>query len=410
MRVSKAPYGLPQVVTKEILQAAPMGWQACQLDSNRNPIPPRSKGHGDWSQSRISLTTNNLALSKMKLPKFIYQYDIDIDLSPEDKASKSSRQKKKPPQRKGPQRGPPPGEDTGGKDPPKPKLWKRICKVLIRMIQEQHEKYFATDFMKSIYSAFPLDLNEEYRISLSDVEDEGNSSTVYVCRVTDAGRGPIPAGDLFSSGCLPDLRSYFMNTNNTIPDHLINVERALNIALKTTLNMRLTPVGRFSFYREPGNGEENHDLTGGVVNWTGFSTILAMGWKTFVNVDIANTAFVKGQRVYDALYDVASGSYSRQKPSPENARSYGPNEVRAALKLLKGVLVEYKTTAGGKMAGRITDILNTAAREHKFVGSDGKETNVEAYFKNQYKIQLQHPQGICLQLRGKSVVPAEVNS
>jgi len=61
------------------------------VNSDADLVPPRSLPVGTISQKTISITTNNLKVG-LKLPAYVYQYDVDIDLSDD---SKTRRKKAK---------------------------------------------------------------------------------------------------------------------------------------------------------------------------------------------------------------------------------------------------------------------------------------------------------------------------
>lgn len=73
---------------------------------------------------------------------------------------------------------------------------------------------------------------------------------------------------------------------------------------------------------------------------------------------------------------------------------------------LLDVKVTYIPGKGKILAGPITDILPTAVGQTYFT-LNGTKTSVHQYFKSEYDKEV-NPNGICLQLRGRSQVPAEV--
>jgi eukaryotic translation initiation factor 2C len=171
---------------------------------------------------------------------------------------------------------------------------------------------------------------------------------------------------------------------------------------------RFTPVGRASFFPTPRN--DGHLLGGGLVNWTGFSLIFNFGWKPFVNVDLANSAFILGRSVYDVLRDLLIPGYGdqRQPANPADYRSWTEHDVRKAENLIRTCQVKYDWPNGETYKKRISAVINKPANhpDHHFTGPNG-DTNVEDYCLNVKRYRIQNRDGICLKL-GNAIVPAEV--
>lgn len=68
--------------------------------------------------------------------------------------------------------------------------------------------------------------------------------------------------------------------------------------------------------------------------------------------------------------------------------------------------MQYSPGPGKRFAGPITDILRTSVGETRF-DFNGRQISVSEYYQQQYGKRV-NPAGLCLLLRGRSQVPAEV--
>lgn len=92
---------------------------------------------------------------------------------------------------------------------------------------------------------------------------------------------------------LDDIHNFFKGQSMEIPLRAIT---ALDIIMRTGLNLRFTPVGKSLFYKpDPDN---LHPLGGGKEVWFGYyQSVRPTQWKLMVNIDKANCAFHEKQTV-----------------------------------------------------------------------------------------------------------------
>jgi hypothetical protein len=398
-----------------------MGWNMEELK------PPPSKGVGKMQQKTIGLIVNHLP-SRIVLPSYaegLFQYDVDIDLDEESKKKKAERKAKdkdtkKPGKEKSPPKGkkpPSPGDDPRspgreGKDPPGPTLWKKIVLHTVYKIEHReatqyaarnipHPTKIATDGSKAMYTVHPIRCCPtgvmNIPVKVKDLGDDERGDDGYIVTVTAV---KSIAKNVFQNW-INNMHEFLAN-NQALPPDFVDVERIYNIALKTPALRDYTPVGRASFYPTPaGNG---FFLGGGLESWTGFSLTYTMGWKPFVTVDVANTAFLSEKEVLDALYEVFQDARSRADVS--NVTQWQDREFEVAEELLKTMKVSYVLQNSGQMLSRrVSGVSGTIAEQHTFE-CDGRQTNVKRYFEIDKQMRLRYPLGPCLML-GKSVVPAE---
>jgi len=294
--------------------------------------------------------------------------------------------------------------DSEGREAPNPKLWKKIVIHLVGDLEEKEDNKLkiATDYSKALYSVKLLDLGKsnggDIQIPASQLQDDSErSDEIFYVKVkqsatiaTDQARNVIQ-----------NLRAACVD-GKELPGHLTDVERVLNVALKTQSSRNFISVGRSSFFSPPTQPDLGFRMGGGVVNLTGFSLIYTMGWKNFINVDTANSVFVMGSTVNELLKDLGIRF-------PYDVAAWTDREFQMASDLLKSVKVSYMTGTGKHCARPVRELKRRPARECTFEDENKKPTNVELYYKETQKRTLQYPKGACLLLGKTAVVPAEVN-
>lgn len=141
-----------------------------------------------------------------------------------------------------------------------------------------------------------------------------------------------------------------------------------------------------------------------------------MGWKNFINVDSANSAFVMGSKVNDFLLDVfMKNSNSRGNSlgniNPLDVTTWSKEDFEKIEKLLKTIKVSFRTGSGTPQESRIIrkvrELLPRPAVEQSFT-ADGEVMNVQFYYEVVHNRRLNYRNGLCLLLGKTSIVPAEV--
>jgi len=296
--------------------------------------------------------------------------------------------------------------DSKGREAPNPKLWKKIVIHLVGVLEEKegNKLKIATDYSKALYSVNLLDLEKsnggDIQIKATALQDDSErSDEIFHVKVkqsatiaTDQARNVIQ-----------NLRSACVDGRD-LPGNLTDVERVLNVALKTQSSRNFIPVGRSSFFRPPTQPDVGFRMGGGIVNLTGFSLTGNMGWKTFINVDTANSVFVMGSTVNELLKDLGIRF-------PYDVAAWTDREFQKASDLLKSVKVSYMTGTGKDQhcARQVRELKRRPARECTFEDANKKMTNVQLYYQETQNRTLQYPKGACLLLGKTAVVPAEVN-
>ncbi|XP_065174553.1 protein argonaute-2-like [Sycon ciliatum] len=174
--------------------------------------------------------------------------------------------------------------------------------------------------------------------------------------------------------------------------------QALDVILRYGPASRYVSVGRSLF--SPGDSTQiAGDIGGGMAAWRGFylSARPSM-WGVQLNVDVAHTAFYKGQAVIDFLNEARKGRGIEYPIERGQWRDEHWSKVKPDL---NGLKVEV-SHSGARRTHRVIDISVEPATGIVVTSQDsaGEEvkTSVADYFKNRYKIQLKYPALPCVQV------------
>jgi hypothetical protein len=405
-----------------------MGWNEPDPNSALVLLPPKGKEPGQLSGRKVIPIAVNYVEAKLVLPPGgFFQYDVDIDLSKASKEAKKSRRKNA-----GAQPGAGTGEPDGHEDAPKPKLWTKLMKRALGRLEAEHRRLtngqeikIASDYSKALYSVRDIAMispeDPEYSFDIDITEVEGNDNNPEVYQVVVKLSAIIETTG--AQECMRNIRDVIAK-GGEVPSNLVDIERVFNVALKTTPSQNFTAVGHASFFPTPeGDG---YKLGGGIVNWTGFSLIYTLGWKSFINIDVANSAFILGQDVVQVLDELFTTG-NRRGADPRNVRTWSQDDFKKANELLLNVSIVYPNKAA-KDAGfkiplnshnhvmnrKVRMLADHPASENTFNVTEGstviRTTNVEEYFWETYGARLINRDGLCLKVGDKAIVPAEVST
>lgn len=157
-----------------------------------------------------------------------------------------------------------------------PKLWKKIVTVLIRKVEklEGGTVKIASDYSKALYTTKELTCTSGDNFTLmiegKDLDDDTeNAKDLY--EITVKLSATIQTGE--ARDLVPNLKAA-CQARKTLPGNLTDIERVVNVALKTVPSTTFIPVGRSSFFDPPQLPQIGYKIGEGVVNLTGHSLIV----------------------------------------------------------------------------------------------------------------------------------------
>ena len=288
-------------------------------------------------------------------------------------------------------------------------------KILVawNIIEEYFEKKFkrkimlGSDFAKTLYSIEDLTeggLKKELDIEFDFVRNDKKETLVLqIHKTTDIGSAPDENLRLtqYVRKPMDNLRS-----GKLIRAELVNLERVINVVVKTSPTLTSDSIGHNSFYEKKPT-TDGFGIGGGLVSKTGYSLLWSLGWRPFLTVDLSNAPFIMGKPVMEVLENLFG-----QKQKPYDVFSWTQHDFDKADDLLKGIRVEYNTSGSGVIQKRITEFSRTMKSASQFEFDwEGVKSNVAYYFKKKYNKNVLHPNGPVLMVGSTEgcAVPAEVS-
>ncbi|XP_066906251.1 protein argonaute-2 isoform X1 [Halyomorpha halys] len=178
-------------------------------------------------------------------------------------------------------------------------------------------------------------------------------------------------------------------TSTNAPQEAI---QALDIVLRQPAANRFVTVGRSFFSPPPGRVI---DLGFGLDLWYGFFQSAVIGWKPYVNIDVAHKGFPAADNCVDAMRKFIRGDVG------DPHYQFKGFERESYLQYIRDLKIVYEIPA--KSVKRTYKVSNITAcpRENRFEFTDKEtnrkiETTVERYFLTQYGIKLKYPHLPCL--------------
>ena len=318
------------------------------------PKPPRRPDRGGRSGRPIQLRANFLPV---KIPTSdIHHYDTDI----KEKGKKS-------------------GEGYTRAEAPK------IIQEIVKIYEKENPsgpKLVYDKNGKNMYcpTLIPGIGNDSRRYNLLYTTDNG-SKKEFIVNVKYA--APIS---------LSHLKEALEGQLTKIPFLTMQV---IQTVVKHWQKMKTIQV-RNSFFDYPTGREK--DLGGGVQMWNGtFVSIRPTQWKMMLNVDTCATGFYKGQSVLDFMCD-----FLNLRTLPRRLNEKQRNKFAKEIKAIK---VE---TTHMKRKQKASGLSIKSAKDETFY-CDGRKVSVLNYFKDKYKITLQHPDLPCIKIGQKgNLIPIEL--
>ncbi|KAF2893819.1 hypothetical protein ILUMI_12356 [Ignelater luminosus] len=313
-------------------QGQPSGGQA-PLDL---AIPKRKKlNSAGTAGRRIVIETNHLALTIKKMDRIIH-YDVVIE-----------------------------------PDTPKKNLRAVMEEFRLRFYPD---RYPAFDGSRNLYSSPELPFGQQITRTVEIRDDDRTKSynvTIKFASLVD----------------LSILNRYFQGAGDG-NQHMLTPQEAiqcLDVVLRSAPALRCVPVGR-SFFTKP--RDRIIELSGGMEMYYGFYQSAILGWKPFLNVDVAHKPFPKVLNIIDLVKELCECSMDAEL----TGRDYETVD-----KFLRNLKVQYEipTHPASKRVVRINQLDKSASRA-RFRNEDGREMTVEYYFANVKSYPLRYPHMPCL--------------
>ncbi|XP_076281577.1 argonaute 2 isoform X2 [Lasioglossum baleicum] len=306
-------------------------------------IPMRMKANGGTEGRPITVETNMFKINFNKFQPHISHYDVVIE-------------------------------------PDKPKF-------LLRPAFEAYRKmcfpnrHPAFDGKKNAYSAKDLPFGAESpreEVSVYDNErQQQRTFKVYLKRVATL-----------------DL-TWLKNVKCGFTD-LLNEQRglqALDIILRHGAASTSINVGRSLF--QPPEGRVV-PLSNGLDLWVGIFQSAVVGWKPYLNVDVAHKGFPTPQSIIDLLLDLCKSPRDQNPLQHITPRDVEYNKEKIT-KFLKGLKVQYEIPGqpNSKRTYRVNELVE-CPRRNRFALENGQMCTVEQYFAQQKNFRLKYPELPCL--------------
>ena len=133
-----------------------------------------------------------------------------------------------------------------------------------------------------------------------------------------------------------------------------------------------------------------------------------LGWKPFVCVDVANSAFLVGKNLLEVIKEVFDTGRGRPSADPYNVDTWREEDLKKVNELLRTCKVTYEIPqTRQKFCRRVQEISWNKAESIRFQ-SDRGPTNVYDYFVKEKNINLRHRNAPTVQISKTAFIPAEV--
>ncbi|XP_054263153.1 protein argonaute-2-like [Macrosteles quadrilineatus] len=287
------------------------------------------------------------------------------------------------------------------------KLSKKLLRRIMKVMQDRHypSRNPAFDGKKNLYSCgkTPLFTGPVLHDTVELPPEEGSTRSLKVEVTIKMVEGDKVDGRID----LTVISQYLQHKTKEYPQKAVQV---MEIALRNApVTAGFIQVGR-SFFTAP---SEPITLGNGMELYHGFFQSVVLGWKTFLNVDVAHKAFPEERVVSDVMCEFIKG-YNKPHPSE---LSYSEDELENFKNFMKGLRVLYfipgvpnsrrkRTVVGVKPPPNQKSFL------YKRNDSDpGTMMKIDQYFQQVKGYRLQFPNLPCLHVgdpKGDICLPPEL--
>lgn len=255
-------------------------------------------------------------------------------------------------------------------DPPLPK---RLLRHAMEEFRRKHfpDRHPAFDGRRNLYSSHILPQRSDCVMVHDDesLKDKEFKVTLQLAVQID----------------LEPLMTYMRSGTSLVPPQ--TAIQALDVVLRSApMAFGFVPVGR-SFFTPPRG--EVVQLGDGLEMWYGIFQSAILGWKPFVNIDVAHKGFPKAQNVVDAMNEICG--------SPREGNELHYTQKEDFMRFIRGLKVEYMlpNNPSSKRTYRVNNIAECPAKL-RFKLENNRQVTVQDYFLHKKNVTLKHPYLPCL--------------
>lgn len=261
----------------------------------------------------------------------------------------------------------------------KPDAPRRLFRAAVELFRQKKypKRHPAFDGRKNLYSCGRLPIDDEAEEEVV-VNDEENSGKLVTFKVTIKFASEVNMNQLLTYG---------QSEHVQLPQEAI---QALDVVLRNPAAQSFVTVGRSFFTRPRG---QLIDLGEGLHLWYGFYQSAVLGWKPFINVDVAHKGFPAPNPLVEVVIQICGGDKNVV------SRPLSADTVKNLTKYLKGLKVEYEipNMPHTKRTYKFVKVKDSCDRQ-RFKLSSGEELTVGEYFCREKKIRLRFPHMPCIQV------------
>jgi eukaryotic translation initiation factor 2C len=191
----------------------------------------------------------------------------------------------------------------------------------------------------------------------------------------------------------------FVEQQQSLDESVLTAIMALNVVIRMEPTQKY-PFNVRSFYTPQGK----QIVGGGLEFWRGyFQSLRPSIGRLIVNVDISSGMMYKAGPLIELCLD-----FLGRGPNQDLLATLPDRERLRLQKFIKGVKVQIKTKSSGPQKFRVVRGLSKeGADRFNFVGSDGAQTNVARYFREQLRETVRFPKVICAEVGKGAMYPLE---
>lgn len=261
----------------------------------------------------------------------------------------------------------------------KPDAPRRLFRAAVELFRQKRypNRYPAFDGRKNLYSCGKLPINDEAREEVI-INDEENNGKNVTFKVTIKFANEVNMNQLLTYG---------QSDSAQLPQEAI---QALDVVLRNPAARSFVTVGRSFFTRPRG---QLIDLGEGLHLWYGFYQSAILGWKPFINVDVAHKGFPAPNPLIEVVIQISGGDKN------VITRPLSADAVKNLTKYLKGLKVEYEiyNQPHTRRTYKFVKVKDSCDRQ-RFKLNSGEEITVGEYFHREKKVKLRFPYMPCIQV------------
>ncbi|OAQ28263.1 Piwi-domain-containing protein [Linnemannia elongata AG-77] len=191
----------------------------------------------------------------------------------------------------------------------------------------------------------------------------------------------------------------FLRREGPITSGCLTAIQALNIVMSHKLFSEMVSVGRSAF--TPNNAQ---NLGGGVEKWDGiFQSVRPGQGKLYANIDVANTAFIKGGNAAELVAEIKN---VRSIDDFRGARKLQKRDIQELSKHFKGCSFTVNHRGGDfKKKFKVSEISQQGAEGITFAqelnNGTTKKVTIPQYYAAAYNLKLRFPFLPCIGVKGR---------